>query len=238
MLPAQPNRSLIDGLRVLQAVSAAREGLGGRELGRLLDLESTRVHRLLKTLAHLGLTRQGRDRRYYPGPAIHVLGVQALNASGLLRAAAGPVEALRSRPGVHQVAVGVLWQTDVCYLLHVARSTNLLDALGHDRLFPALASGIGLALLASETDEALAVRYRGDPKISEVLHAVAATRARNYAWVAHENGLASLGVPIPGGDHPVAGLTVVTKARTAPSVRLVKQVTSAAAAIGKALEAA
>jgi len=87
MLPAQPNQSLIDGLACLQQLASEREPVGGRELARDLGLEPTRVHRLLRTLAHLGLAQQDAQRRYRPGPGIHVLAAQAMFGSGLLRRA-------------------------------------------------------------------------------------------------------------------------------------------------------
>src|SRR5262245_29763060 len=94
MLPAQPNQSLIDGLACLQALASSSEAVGNRELARALGLEPTRVNRLLKTLAHLGLAEQDAQRRYRPGPAIHVLAAQSLFGSKLIRRAIGPLEEL------------------------------------------------------------------------------------------------------------------------------------------------
>ena len=116
MLPAQPNRSLIDGLACLQALAGTSGAVGCRELGRRLGLETTRVNRLLKTLAALGLAAQGQDRKYRPGPGIHVLAAQALFGSGLLRRAIDPLEDLH-RFGL-TVALGVLWRDHVAYLYH------------------------------------------------------------------------------------------------------------------------
>src|SRR3954470_11988766 len=94
MLPAQPNQSLIDGLSVLQALAVSNEPVGGRALARQLGLEPTRVNRLLKTLAHLGMARQDPDRKYLPGPAMHVLSALSLFGSGLIRRGIAPLESL------------------------------------------------------------------------------------------------------------------------------------------------
>ncbi len=150
MLPAQPNQSLIDGLAVLQAVAGRIEGAGSRELARELNLEATRVNRLLKTLAALGLTRQDARKKYRPGPAVHVLAAQALFASGLLRRALPHLEALH-RHGLI-VALGVLWRDQVSYLYHAAPGMAAGEALGRAGLFPATRSGIGMTLLARDAD--------------------------------------------------------------------------------------
>lgn len=146
MLPAQPNQSLIDGLACLQALAAYREPIGSRELARTLDLDPTRVNRLLKTLAHLGLAEQDASRKYRPGPAIHVLAAESLFGSGLLRRAFGPLESLL--PFGHLVAMGVLWRDRTCYLYHGGRKDPVAHGVGHPILFPAVASGLGMALLA------------------------------------------------------------------------------------------
>jgi DNA-binding IclR family transcriptional regulator len=146
VLPAQPNQSLIDGLAVLQAVAGRETAAGGRELGRELGLEATRVNRLLKTLAALGLARQDAQRKYRPGPGIHVLAAQALFGSGLLRRASPHLEALHRHGLV--VAMGVLWRDRVSYLYHASPGMSAGEALGRAGLFPAARSGIGVALLA------------------------------------------------------------------------------------------
>lgn len=151
MYPAQPNQSLIDGLACLQALASSRKAIGSREMARGLGLEVTRVNRLLKTLAYLGLAEQDERRAYRPGPAIHVLAAQSLLGSALLGRAMGPLEELHSYG--HLVALGVLWRTQTCYLYHAVPSEAGVRGLGHERLYPASSSGIGMALLAQHTDE-------------------------------------------------------------------------------------
>lgn len=62
-LPAQPNQSLMEGIEVLFALVQRGRPAGVRELARELDMTPTRLQRYVATLAHLGLTTQGTDRR-------------------------------------------------------------------------------------------------------------------------------------------------------------------------------
>jgi DNA-binding IclR family transcriptional regulator len=126
MLPAQPNQSLIDGLSCLQALASAGKPVGSRQMARELKLEATRVNRLLKTLAHLGIAQQTPDKQYIPGPAMHVLAAQAMFGSGLLHRALEPLESLRRFKLA--VAMGVLWRDHVSYLYHGGPGTK---AAGH-----------------------------------------------------------------------------------------------------------
>jgi DNA-binding IclR family transcriptional regulator len=191
-LPAQPNQSLIDGLTVLQAVAGGSQPVGSRELARELGIEPTRTNRLLKTLAHVGLTEQGEDRKYRVGPAIHVLAAQALFGSGLLRRAMPHLETLHTHGLI--VALGVLWRDQVSYLYHAEPGMNAGVALGRAGLFPAARSGIGVALLARQ-----AGTHPHDPGLAALVdHA----RREGYAFVpvGSTNGqpVHSLGVAIPG----------------------------------------
>lgn len=157
MFPAQPNPSLIDGLACLQALASSREPIGSREMARMLGLEHTRVNRLLKTLAGLGLAEQDERRKYHPGPAIHVLAAQSQFGSGLLRRAIGPLESLYVFG--HVVALGVLWRDQTTYLFHGHPSHPPAHGLGHERLYPATSSGIGMVLLAHRPEDEVRALY-------------------------------------------------------------------------------
>lgn len=186
MLPAQPNQSLIDGLACLQALASAGQPVGSRALGRALGLEPTRVNRLLKTLAHLGIAQQTPDKRYVPGPAMHVLAAQAMFGSGLLRRALGPLEALRRFR--LSVAMGVLWRDQVSYLYHAGPDTPPSDAIGRVGLFPATRSSLGMVLLSRLESEAVRQLYRGRTiahfqSITALQAALAAVRRDGFALV-------------------------------------------------------
>jgi DNA-binding IclR family transcriptional regulator len=154
---AQPNQSLIDGIAALQALATSTEPVGTRELARRLGFEVTRVNRLLRTLAYVGIARQTADRKYTSGPGMHVLAAQSLFASGLTRRALPPLNQLR-RFGL-TVAMGVLWRDNVTYLFHAPQGTDVSEALGRIGLIPATQGGIGMALLAALSDEEVRLLY-------------------------------------------------------------------------------
>lgn len=235
MLPAQPNQSLIDGIACLQALTAQAEPIGGRALSRALGLEPTRTHRLLRTLAHLGLVRQTPERKYAPGPAIHVLSAQSLFASGLIRRALGPLEALHVHG--HIVAMGVLWQTQVCYVYFAPPGTGIAAALGSRAPHPASRSGIGLALLAGLADDEIRQRYTvlGAPGYSDVdalLAAVDGVRRQGYALrqVSDEDAR-RVTVAVPVGSPPYAAVGLSGAIGRAGLAALVAALRQAAAAM-------
>ena len=125
MSTARPNLSMIHGMACLQAVAAAGRPVGTRELARQFGLEHTRIHRAVGTLCLLGLVEQTPDRKYRPGPALHVLAAHSLKGSRLLQAALPVLPAFKEEK--FTVALGVLWQNQVCYLIH-ARPWQKLEA--------------------------------------------------------------------------------------------------------------
>src|SRR3569832_995305 len=125
---AQPNQSLIGGITTLQALATSPEPVGCRGLARRLHADPTKLNRLLRTLANLGIARQTANRKYTAGPGMHVLAAQSLFASGLIRRALPELEALR-RFG-HTVALGVLWGDNVSYLFFVPPGIVALCGLG------------------------------------------------------------------------------------------------------------
>ncbi len=230
-LPAQPNQSLLDGLAVLQALASSAVPMGGRELARQLGWNPMRVNRLLKTLAFAGMARQTPDRRYVAGPAMHVLSVQSLFASGLLRRSIEPVEKLPR--ATHSVALGVLWQDQVCYLFHAGPGQPLTAALGSHVLYPATQSSIGMMLLSQLSNEALASLFAdrptpGYPNLRLLARKLAEIRGLGYAFIQQTTTQASLAVPIGQPSYAALALTNVVE-KQVPS--LVAELKNAAAAI-------
>ncbi len=234
MLPAQPNKSLIDGMACLQAIAVSGRPLGVRELARPLGLETTRVHRLLKTLAHMGFTRQTADRKYEPGPGMHVLFAQSLLGSGLLRRASAPLTAL----GKHglQVALGVLWKDRVCYLYHSGAGGTFSDALGGRGVYPATRSSIGLVLLSWRDEAEVRETYRdaeipGFPNMKSLLAELRLIRRRGYSEVitAPKPRDATLAVPL--GDHPEAAIALAGRTPATRRPALLTALQEAAIAI-------
>lgn len=196
---AQPNQSLIDGIATLQALATSPEPIGCRELARRLHLDPTRVNRLLKTLAYLGIARQTSNRKYMPGPGMHVLSAQSLFASGLIRNALPSLERLR-RFG-HTVALGVLWRHNVTYLYHAPPGVPAHEALGRIGVFPATRGGIGIALLAALDDRDVAEIY-GEEEIPRVPGGLPALLAQLHQ--VREQGYARVRVKDDQDQHTVA----------------------------------
>ncbi|AKU15290.1 IclR family transcriptional regulator [Luteipulveratus mongoliensis] len=208
MKPAQPNQSLIDGLACLQALTAHAQPIGSRELGRMLDLEPTRVNRLLKTLAYVGLAQQDAQRKYLPGPGIHVLAAQSMRGSGLFRRAIDPLGELFDLE--LQVAMGVLWGDEVCYLYHVSPGDTPGQGLGREPLYPAALSGVGQALLAEMTDEQVTDLYEGPESGRHVIVPPAPVKLSGRGGLlpalkrARKQGYALSTTPESGGDRTLA----------------------------------
>ncbi len=107
-------------------------------------MNSTRVNRLLMTMASIGLTIQDEHRRYLPGPGIHALAAQAIRGSSLFASALPQLEAHAPRDIV--VALGVLWEDQVIYIWHSepGERTSTSQALAGFRMLPAWQSVIGV----------------------------------------------------------------------------------------------
>lgn len=209
---AQPNQSLIDGITTLQALATSPEPVGCRELARRLNADPTKINRLLKTLAYLGIARQTANRKYTAGPGMHVLAAQSLFASGLIRRALPELESLR-RFG-HTVALGVLWGDNVSYLFHAPPGIEASRGLGRIGLLPATTSGIGVVLLSELDDEDVRELYldKDIPMfpggIEQLLTKLAEVRRLGYARVHVADDRDHHVVAISTGDPAHAGIAL------------------------------
>jgi DNA-binding IclR family transcriptional regulator len=234
-LPAQPNQSLVDGLAVLQALASAGGPVGSRQMARLLGIEPTRANRLLKTLGALGVVRQSGDRRYEPGPGMHVLAAQAMFGSGLVQRALEPMASLR-QPRL-AVALGVLWRMEVAYLIHAAPNQPVATGIGRVGLFPAERSAIGVALLARRSEaqvQALLEAAGRDIDRTLLNQRLRNARRLGYAAVEQDDDVLSLAVVLPGQSDAaiaVSGAGVITDV-----ARQVARLQAVASRIGDAVE--
>lgn len=155
---AQINQSILDGISVLQALAGSNVPVGGKDLSEKLNMDSTRVNRLLKTLASIGMTQQTKGRKYIPGPGIHVLSAQSLYASGLLRSALPTLEQLGTFNLT--VAMGVLWFDTVSFIYHAKPGMRATEGIGRIGVRSATTSGIGMAMLANSARESVIDAYQ------------------------------------------------------------------------------
>lgn len=217
--PAQPNQSLIQGIACLQAVINAEGAIGSRETARRLDEEHTRVNRLLGTLCSLGLLEQTPDRRYQPGPGIHVLAAQSLDASGLLRAALPVLRKIKS-PRL-SLALGVLWNDAVSYFFFRDPAGDTDSSISGRKAYPAQDSSIGRVIAAWRKTES----PQNNPFLSQ--REAVKIRKQGYALVSQKPGHASIAVGI--GSPVFAGLALAgDSVPTTLIPALVKDLTDAA----------
>ncbi|CAN5562534.1 global regulatory protein [soil metagenome] len=234
-LPAQPNQSLLDGLVVLQTLATTGSPMGGRELARQLGWNPMRVNRLLKTLAFAGMARQTPDRRYVAGPAMHVLSVQSLFASGLLRRSIEPVEKLPR--GRFAVALGVLWREQVCYLFHAGAGQPLTSALGTHMLYPSTQSSTGMALLSHQSPDTIDALFTGRPtpgyaSLKLLKKKLFDIRKLGYAYIVQREKPHQASLAVTIGSPAYAGLAL-SNVRESEIAALLPQLQSAAEQIGQ-----
>ncbi|HWU96576.1 MAG TPA: helix-turn-helix domain-containing protein [Sphingomonas sp.] len=229
-LNAQPNQSLIDGIATLQALATSPEPVGCRELARRLDADPTKINRLLKTLAYLGIARQTANRKYTAGAGMHVLAAQSLFASGLINRALPVLEGLR-RFG-HTVALGVLWGDSVSYLFHAPPGIEASRGLGRIGLLPATTSGIGIVLLSELDDDEVRDIYRDKdipmfPEgIEQLLAKLGEVRRLGYARVHVADERDHHVVAVSTGDPAHAGIALsgwIPEAATEPLVAALRE---------------
>lgn len=178
-LPAQKVDGLIDGMALLEELATHKAPVAGLELAKKLGMSPVRVNRLLKTFAYLGYAYRTSSRKYAPGPALHVLTVESMASSGLLRKAYQYLESLSKL--VPTVALGVLWKEKVCYLFHRSEGKGMGSGLSPDFFYDWERSSIGHALMAERDFEDIPGLT---PELAKLL---LQTRKNGYALVRNSN---------------------------------------------------
>lgn len=233
-MTAQPNQSLINGITCLQTVVAAGHPIGSREVSRLLQDDHTRTSRLLSTLASIGLLEKTPQRKYQPGPALHVLAAQSLHGSMLLTCALPHLAKLMNRGMT--VALGVLWQRQVCFLFHCKPGQPLEESIGRHQLHPADRSSVGLALLAHSTPEPKhrfpRTVWEAEPTmpVTNLDPVLLGVKRLGYARLRFaDRGILSVGLPL--GNPPFAALALSGPWEASETPRVVSLLQETAAAI-------
>jgi DNA-binding IclR family transcriptional regulator len=208
-LPAQPVKGLMDGIAVLQEIAVHREPSSVSEVGRMLGIEKTRVHRVLRTLAHLGIVHRTGGGRYGPGPGMHVLAAQSLYSSGLIQRALRHLAVL-GESGL-TVGFGVLWHGTVSFLYHQGPGLTPFESIGRVGLFEATRSSVGLMLLSRNTDRELKRMYSGKDiagfsSFTAFMKEIRGTRSRGYACISRADGHRSIAVTV--GTPVYAGIAM------------------------------
>ncbi|MEV6162317.1 helix-turn-helix domain-containing protein [Streptomyces sp. NPDC052052] len=195
---AAGTQTLARGLRALQLVSTAHDGLNIQEVAGELDVHRSIASRLLQTLADFHFVTRGYDGRYRTGTALAGL---AMGIHATLRATAAPVMqelaadlgatvSLLISEGGHAVALAVVEPPGVSYLLSFKAGSR--HPLGR--------GSAGVALLAAQS-----------PSPGEAANV---TEAREQGFAATfgevEPGAYGVAVPIAIQGLPPACLNLIT----------------------------
>lgn len=179
-MSSQPNQSLIDGIRCFQELTTAGRPLGNKELAEKLEINVIKVNRLLRTLKGIGMAEQNAQKKYMPGPVVHILAAQSFHSSALFRAATQV--AIRNAFDDRTLAIGILWQDSVVYMYHAQPHQNPAEGLGGYHLYHASQSSIGQVLLAEMSDDelALTIDHWAEEQKEATLQSIKAIRRDGY----------------------------------------------------------
>ncbi len=114
-----------------------------------MDINTTRVNRLLMTMAPIGLTMQDEHRRV-PGRGIHALAAQAIRGSALFSPCVAPSPERHAPKDIVVALEGVLWEDQIIYIYHSTPGSQGSQALAGSSHVPCTAVGTGVALLAAK----------------------------------------------------------------------------------------
>jgi DNA-binding IclR family transcriptional regulator len=223
-LPAQPIQGLIDGLSVIQELAVAKEPLSGKLLSEKLNIELTKVNRLLKTLDYLDIAHRNKSRKYSIGPGMHILAVQSMLGSGLVSKALPVLEELQTHKRV--VALGVLWRDTVSYLYHASPGMKSSEAIGRLALYPAVRSSVGMLLLAQKEPEEIRSIFSDKNEIASLLAKLKKVKTDGYAALRTSEKTLSIAVKV--GAPAYAGLAVsenIEDSEIPEAVRQLKEAT-------------
>ena len=232
MLPAQPNHSLIEGVRCLQALSSSGKSLRSIEVSRLLKIEPTRTHRLLKTLAHLGLVHQDDDRKFQAGPGIYALASQSLFNAPLWVAMQEPLQDLQRQTPSHNITLGMCWNSIVTGIYGSEPGMPADWAMGRMEMQTATRSAIGLVLLSGSSQEKVEEIFIGRPipgfagGLPALVKDLRAIRTQGYAFVpgsgAEPENRSSLAVPQENKLYAIALSGTISEEEIQPHIQLLR----------------
>ncbi len=141
-------QSLARGLRILDLLSMAEDGISIVEVGRELDIDKSSALRLLQTLANYGYAeRDSATRRYRLGPQIVNLSRNMLARMPLRDQAKPFLRQLTERTG-ECAHLAILAQGQALYIDQVESPATLRVTTGVGTLAPLHCTALGKSLLA------------------------------------------------------------------------------------------
>ncbi len=146
-------QSLDRGFAILEAVARQRDGITLSELSRTLDLHTSTLYHLTRTLVSLGYLRAGPDdKRYRMGRGIYQLASACLDEAEL-RAIVDPyLDRLATATG--EATHFAIWERRKALILTRREGPNALQITERaGTLRPVYCTAIGKALLSGLSDE-------------------------------------------------------------------------------------
>lgn len=227
--------SLERGLRVLQALGDAPEGLTLTDVAGRIGLTRATARRFLLTLLELGFVRQER-RLFILTPKVLSLGVSYLSNRPIWQNAEPAMQEL-SRQLNESCSAAVLDGEDVVYVARVAGKRIMSVNITIGTRLPALATSMGRVLLSNLSATALhgfleetRIRRYNEHTITDrdaLFREIDNARMRGYAIVDQELelGLRSIAVPLRDrAGRAFAGLNVSTHAARVSRETLIRDV--------------
>jgi IclR family KDG regulon transcriptional repressor len=167
-------QSLARGLKILELMSEAEDGVGVVELGRELDIDKSSALRLLQTLATYGFAERDADtRRYRLGPQIVNLSRNMLNRMPLRDQAKPFLRHLMERTG-ECAHLAIPAQGQALYIDQVESPATLRVTSGIGTLAPLHCTALGKSLIAfgnlpiSDELKAFTQRTITDPEVLRI----------------------------------------------------------------------
>jgi DNA-binding IclR family transcriptional regulator len=234
---------------VLRALGAHPAGLTTASAAVAAGLPRPTTARLLATLGDAGLADRLSDGRWVLGYQLARLGRSADPYATIVERAAGPLDHLAGVTGETAVLARLADDPDECEVLSQTGTDALIGITNWvGRRFPAHASVAGKLALARLPEDAGA-RYAADHRLERLAGRtitdatafaahVRTVRRRGWADSVDElaDGLASLGVLVPGADDLSVGISGPTaRLRAARRRQLLPAIRKCAAAVGRRL---
>ncbi len=227
--------SLERGLKVLQALGEAPQGLTLTDVAGRLGLTRATARRFLLTLLELGFVRQDR-RLFILTPKVLSLGVSYLSNRPIWQNAEPAMQEL-SRQLNESCSAAVLDGDDVVYVARVAAKRIMSVNITIGTRLPAVVTSMGRVLLSNMSTTALhgflesttIRRYTEHTVVDRdaLFREIENARVMGYAIVDQELelGLRSIAVPLRDrAGRAFAGLNVSTQAARVPRETLIRDV--------------
>lgn len=219
-------KTLVKGLRVLEAIATRKEPCGVSELAVELDLTKSNVYRLLQTLTATDYVNYNADSGTYR-PSVKLLELGLIVGSHIdVRKVAQPILAQIVARTEENTSIGILEGHDVLFIDRVDSTHRLRAVVRNGERLPAHTSSCGKVLLAYAGDRVIAdmrdhLTRATDRTITDFdafRAQLAEIRAQGYYFSRGEwhSDISSVSVPIHGRNGQVDTALMVS----GPTIRI------------------